>query len=444
MDVIAYIIGVLIFVVVLGASIALHEIGHLVPAKIFKVPVTQYMVGFGPTIWSRQRGETEYGIKAIPLGGYIRMVGMFPPHGKEGVTDNSTGLFNSVIDEARNHARDELKGWDENRAFYKLSAPKKLTIMLAGPFMNLVIAAILLGTLVVFIGDPRSAEPTTTINTVVECIVPAGEKKEACTANDPKAPANEAGLRPGDELTTLNGQPIANWNALRDHIRESPGDPVQLTVLRDGNEMVLTVVPRLTDIATFTDDGEYRRNADGSVVTEQVGYLGVSPQYKPVPGTVLDVPAVLWSTVWGTAKIVAKLPQKMVGVAQAAFGSAERDPEGPIGIVGVGRLTGEAASMDNIDLQSKVALLLSILGGLNVALFVFNLIPLLPFDGGHAAGATWEAIRRAFAKLRGAADPGPVDVARFLPLTYMMSILLIAMSVMLLYADIVRPLSLRG
>ncbi|MGL5860966.1 MAG: site-2 protease family protein, partial [Phycicoccus sp.] len=133
-------LGVLFMAVGIAGSIALHEVGHLVPAKRFGVRVTQYMVGFGPTVWSRRRGETEYGVKAIPLGGYIRMIGMFPPRPGESpgtVRASSTGRFSQLVDEARAATLEEVRPGDENRVFYKLSVPKKLAIMLGGPVMNL-------------------------------------------------------------------------------------------------------------------------------------------------------------------------------------------------------------------------------------------------------------------------------------------------------------------
>ena len=176
----------------------------------------------------------------------------------------------------------------------------------------------------------------------------------------------------------------------------------------------------------------------------RAGFLGVTPVEVLVPQPVTSVPAFVGDNLAATAGLIVRLPARMVDVAQAAFGAEERDPAGPIGIVGVGRLTGEIASIDDIETRDKVASVLGILGSLNLALFVFNLVPLLPLDGGHVAGALWEGLRRQIARLRGRADPGPVDVAKALPVVYVVSVALIAMSLMLLYADIVRPITLRG
>ena len=157
---------------------------------------------------------------------------------------------------------------------------------------------------------------------------------------------------------------------------------------------------------------------------------------------VTEVLPAVGENVAGVAGIILNLPQRIVDVANAAFGPEERDPNGPISVVGVGRVAGEIASLDEIPLASKAAGLIGILASLNIALFVFNLIPLLPLDGGHIAGALWEGIRRAFAKLFRRPDPGPVDLAKLMPLTLAVVVVLGGMSALLIYADIVKPVQL--
>ncbi len=448
MTALAWTLGVVVFVLGIGASIGLHEIGHLVPAKRFGVKVTQYMVGFGPTIWSRRRGETEYGVKWIPLGGYIRMIGMFPP--KPGtdprfVRATSTGRMGLMVDEARKQSLEEIQPGDEGRVFYRLSVPRKVVVMLGGPTMNLLIAVVLMTVTMVGLGTLGS---TTTVSTVSECILPAGTPDRPCTDADAPAPAAAAGLKPGDRLVQFDGRRIRSWNDAQQAIRGSGGRTVQFVVERAGQRVTLSAAIPVSQRAVLDEDGDPVVRADGSTPTTEVGFLGVSPRQGMVRQSVTAVPGALGEALVATAGVIVRIPQKMVGVVQAAFGSGERDPNGPISVVGVTRAAGEIASSDDIPFvqtpRERISFFLGLLASLNLALFVFNLVPLLPLDGGHVAGALWEGVRRAFARLRRRPDPGPADVARLLPVAYAMSSLLIVMSVLLIYADIVNPVRLGG
>jgi membrane-associated protease RseP (regulator of RpoE activity) len=444
---IAYLLGVLVIAFGVAASIALHEIGHLVPAKRFGVKCTQYMVGFGPTIWSRRKGETEYGLKAIPLGGYVRMIGMFPPAPGRPARADTTGRWSLMIEQARNEAQREVGPEDDDRLFYKRSVPKRLIIMLGGPFMNLVIAVVLLTITVTAFGIP---DETPRLSSVSKCVLPVDAPADAtCGPDDEAAPAADAGLKPGDVITSFDGAAVSSWEDVRDAIRANPETQVTIGFERDGAEQTVTVSPILDARPVFDADGNPVVRSDGTVVTEKVGFLGVTPSRDLVPQPITEVPGYIGSALAQTAGVVLRIPEKMVGVAQAAFGDAERDPNGPVSIVGVGRFAGEVASAESTEVvqlstADRFAQLLLLLASLNLALFVFNLIPLLPLDGGHAAGAVWEGLRRQFAKVRSRPDPGPVDVARALPLAYGVASLLIGMSVLLIYADIVRPIRLGG
>lgn len=445
----AYLLGVLAVVVGVAVSIALHEVGHLLPAKRFGVRVTQYMVGFGPTVWSRQRGETEYGLKAVPLGGYIRMIGMFPP--RRGtpagmVAAGSSNPIASLVESARADSLEELRPGDENRTFYSLPVWQKLVVMLGGPVMNLVLATVLLAVVAVGFG---TLQATTTINTVSQCILPvtAPEGTE-CSASDPPAPAAAAGLLPGDVVLSVDGVATSSWDDVRDRIRESAGRSMTFVVDREGRELSLTARPSETQIVSLDADGEPVVDAEGELVLTEGGFLGVAPVQDLVPQPVTVVPGMVGDAVVGTARVLVRLPQYMVGVVDAAFGAGERDREGPISVVGVGRLAGEVASYQDpegtLQLSDRVAQILAILAGLNVALFVFNLIPLLPLDGGHVAGALLEGVRKLWARVRSLPDPGPVDVAKALPVAYGVAILLLGLSVVLIYADLVNPVRLTG
>ena len=444
-----YLLGVLFIVLGVGVSIALHELGHLLPAKRFGLKVTQYMIGFGPTVWSRRRGETEYGLKAIPLGGYIRMIGMFPP--KPGadpsqLRSSSTGRFSQLMDQARQDSMEEVRPGDEDRVFYKLSVPKKLVIMLGGPTMNLLIAVVLLAGVATTYG---MRELTPQISSVSQCVTVqtvGATAPVACKAGDPVAPANQAGIRPGDRILSIGGTRVSTWDQVRAVVRPNGDRTLPLVVERDGKRLALSATPIFTNVPMVDDQGKPVLDAAGTVRTERVGFMGFSPTLELVRQPVTAVPGIVGTAVGQTAGVILRIPQKMVGIAQAAFGSGPRDENGPMSVVGVGRVAGEVADGQIAGLAgdgvSKFVTLLMLIASLNLALFVFNLIPLLPLDGGHAAGALWEGLKRRIARLRGRPNPGYVDVAKALPIAYAMSITLIAMSVLLIYADIVNPIKL--
>jgi membrane-associated protease RseP (regulator of RpoE activity) len=434
-------IGVLILVVGLVASIALHEIGHLVPAKRFGVKVPQYMVGFGPTLWSRTVRGTEYGVKALPLGGYVRLVGMYPP--SRGATPARARRDGrpTLVEEARQAALEEIGPGEEHRAFYRLTVPRKLVVMLGGPVMNLLIAGVLLAVIVVGIGLPQY---TSTLGAVQAC-VPADSSQTDCTDADPASPGAAAGLRPGDEIVRWGSTDVSGWDDISGAIADGGTGATTVVVDRAGERLTLQVTPQLTERPVVDEAGEAVVDADGKPRTEARPFVGIGPSFDLVRQPVTTVPGLVWDTFTGTVKVVLTLPQRLVDVGKAAFGTEERDP-GVVGLVGVGRFAGEIASVDGegYGLAERSADMLSLLVSLNMALFVFNLIPLLPLDGGHIAGALWEGLRRRVARVRARPDPGPVDTARMLPLTYAVVAVMLGMSVLLAYADIVNPLSLTG
>jgi membrane-associated protease RseP (regulator of RpoE activity) len=446
-----YFLGVLFVALGISVSIALHEYGHLFWAKKYGVKVTQYMIGFGPTIWSRTRGETEYGVKAIPLGGYTRMIGMFPP--KPGadpsmLRGSSTGRFSQLMDQARQDSMEEVKPGDQDRVFYKLSTPKKLVVMLGGPTMNLIIAAFLLGGIFMLNGIP---EITSRVSSVSQCVqtVPANAKAAAaCSPSDPQAPANVAGIRPGDRIVSMAGQPVNSWADLKALVRPNGGRRVAIVVERDGRRLSLAATPMFNSVPRVDAQGGYVLGPDGKAIVDRVGYMGFSGSAEMVKQPLVAVPALIGEQVAATAGVVLKIPQKMAGVAKAAFGGGARDPN-LMSVVGVGRVAGEVADgqlsgVIGTGSSSKLVVLIGLIASLNLALFVFNLIPLMPLDGGHAAGALWEGLKRQVARLRGRPNPGYVDVAKALPVTYVVSIALIGMSVLLMYADVVNPIKLGG
>ncbi|MBT0995735.1 site-2 protease family protein [Cellulomonas sp. DKR-3] len=437
----AYLVGVVVAVVVLLASIALHEVGHMVPAKRFGVRVSHYFVGFGPTLWSRTRGETEYGLKAIPLGGFVRLVGMYPPAASVGDPPARTWV-GRLAQDAREASAEEIRPGEDGRAFYRLSTPKKLVVMLGGPVMNLLIAFVLMAIVMLGFGIPTA---TTTLDTVSQCVIPAGDDPtRTCTDADEPAPGAAAGLLPGDEVVRYGDTDIDSWDQLTDLIRASGGEATPIVVDRDGQEVDLTVTPVVAERPVYDEDGAAVLDDDGQVVTEPAGFLGVTAAEEREPTPVLEVPQVVAERTWATMSVVVTLPARIVDLVQTTFGGEERGTDSIVGIVGVGRFAGEIASMqgDGIDWSLKLAGLLEMLASLNLALFVFNLIPLPPLDGGHVAAALWEGGRRQVARLRGLPRPGPFDTAKLVPLAYGVFVVLGAMGLLLVYADLVNPVTI--
>ncbi|MEO3874590.1 site-2 protease family protein [Nonomuraea sp. B12E4] len=431
-----YLVGIIVFLLGLVVSIALHEIGHLVPAKLFGVRVTQYMVGFGSTAWSRRRGDTEYGIKWIPLGGYIRMIGMLPPRPGEDPTklrSTATGPWQGLIESARDAAQEEVRPGDEDRVFYRKKWWQKVIIMSGGPAMNFVLAFIFFSILLVGIGLPTGTAPIVSPETQT-CLIPASEKRTECKPTDKLTPAAQAKLKAGDRLVSFEGQKITSWDDATRLIRSHGAGSVKLGIVRDGKPMTVGVTLILQDRPNPQDPNKIDKN---------VGFLGVLPtpvMERQSLGQVVGYMGALTGRVAGS---LINLPEKMVGIWNAAFSGHERDPEGPVGVVGAGRLGGEILASD-LSNENKLAIFVNLLGGFNLAIGMFNLIPLLPLDGGHIAGGLWEGIKRAYAKVMRRPEPRYVDIAKVLPLTYAVAFVMIIMAGLLVYADLVNPLTLTG
>ncbi|NUR89586.1 MAG: site-2 protease family protein [Nonomuraea sp.] len=429
-----YVGGIVLFLLGLMASIALHELGHFVPAKLFGVKVTQYMVGFGGTAWSRRKGDTEYGIKWIPLGGYIRMIGMLPPKPGDDprkLRRASTGPWQSLIEQARDAAQEEVQPGDEDRVFYRKKWWQKVIIMISGPVMNFVLAFIIFGIMLSVVGVPGA--PTTIVSPETSrCVIPVTEQRTECKPTDQLTPAAKAGLLAGDQLVSFGGQKIANWNDATRLIRSHGPGQVAVGIVRDGKPMTLNVNLIAQDRPSTTDPKKIEKN---------VGFLGMLPTTTMEKQSVGAVFTYMGDLTGRVAESLVNLPQKMVGIWNAAFSGEKRDPNGPVGVVGAGRIGGEILSSD-MGTEYKVFSLLNLLGGFNLAVGMFNLIPLLPLDGGHVAGGLWEGIKRGFARVTKRPEPRYVDIARLLPLTYALAFVMIIMAGLLMYADIFNPLTI--
>ncbi|WP_310962891.1 M50 family metallopeptidase [Nocardioides terrisoli] len=429
-----YLAGVVIFAVGVAVSIALHELGHLIPGKLYDVKITQYFIGFGRTIWSRRRGETEYGLKAVPLGGYVKLVGMLPPGPDQDpgqMPSRNTGMFAQLVSDARSQEYEAVDEADHDRLFYVQPWWKRVVIMGSGVAVNLVLAFLLFA--VVFMGYGALA-PTTTVATVSQCVkvVHIDEKPGPCTSADPLAPARKAGLRPGDHLVSFNGTTIDSYDQLQGLIRANEAGAATIVVDRNGHRRTLQTN---TAINVLPSRSDVQRSV-------RAGFLGITPTVTLQRQDVGYVVTTMASGTWDTLKTIGTLPQKLYHVGRAALGLEKRSTDSPMSVVGAGRVAGQLASDHHNSIADRFFSLLLLLAGLNLFLGLINLVPLPPFDGGGIATTLYEAVRRGVARLLGRPDPGVVDAAKLLPVTYAMAVVILVVSVVLIYADIVAPVSL--
>lgn len=427
-----YLAGILFIAAGIGVSIGIHEIGHLVPAKLFGVKVTRYMIGFGPTLYSRTVGETEYGLKAFPLGGYIAMLGMYPPAKKP---ETKTGFFRDMISQARTaHSESETPA-DANRKFYQLSVGKRMIIMLGGPLMNLFLGVLLTSIALTGFGIYQSSLKIEAVSTCLE------NNSTSCSVSE-QTPAYVAGLLAGDEVVSVAGQKAIDWVQIRDILTETP--TAEFEVLRDGQVVKVMVSAVLQQRPQFDSFGSPVLDESGDMVYQTQPFLGVylAPERKALPLTQSFEAS--GQTMAQIGQLILRLPQEVIEITAVTFGGGERDITGPISIVGIGQVAGEVAASEEASFVDKFATGIQILGSLNFALFVFNMIPLLPLDGGHVAGGIYESIKRGLFRVAGRKDPGPADTALLMPLTWFVFIALLAVSALLITADLVNPISLFG
>ena len=417
----------LLFFALIMASIALHEIGHLVPAKIFGVKVTQYFVGFGRTIWSRKRGETEYGFKMFPLGGYVRLIGMYPP---EKQSEKSKNWLTRLADRARSYEYEEITPADDGRLFHQKPVWQKIIVMLGGPAMNLLLAFLIFLGINLFHGTLQS---TLNVAVVNDCVIPTDRTPATCQDGDPQTPAKQAGVMVGDKVVAFNGHRISSWDELTDLIRANRDGAATITVERDGRTVELPTVN--TIIQSVPDKLD-------PASTVEAGFLGLSSSRELVRGGVIETAGQMWTTTRMSLVALASFPVRVWNVGVGLVTGAERDINSPISVVGASRVAGEIAVADSLPIQDRAVSWLSLLGSVNLFVALLNLVPLLPLDGGHIAGALYEALRRGLARLRGRNDPGPVDTAKMLPVAYLVGGFLLIGGVVLILADIISPIKL--
>ncbi len=437
MQIVIYLAGAVVFFAMIMVSVALHEVGHLIPGKLFGVKTTQYMVGFGRTLWSTRRGETEYGIKAVPLGGYCRFVGMYPPDNSSGrLRSTRTGIFQSIADSAREAEWEDIGPEDDGRLFYQKKTWQKLIVMFGGPGMNIILAfCILLGVNLTY-GMPQT---TLTVAVVNDCVISAGRRTSTdpaartCRPGDPVTPAKKAGLRAGDAIVSFNGRSLTDWQQLSQAIQANGGRLARITVRRDGRLVALTPVHTVvTAVSSGSDPSR----------TVRAGFLGISPRQVLVKGGPVAVAGQMWSMTEQSVGAIIRFPVKVFNTAADLVTGTPRDINGPMSIVGASRIAGEVSATSAIDVSTKAAQMFLLLGSVNLFLALFNFVPLMPLDGGHIAGALYEAVKRRLARLFGRPDPGHADTAKMLPVAYVVGAVIAISGVVLILADLIDPITL--
>lgn len=418
----------LVFFGCIVLSIALHEIGHMMPAKRFGVRVPQYFVGFGPTIWSKVRGETEYGFKWIPLGGFVRLLGMYPPAPPRIGAGSRLTRF---ADGARAYEWETITPDDvaNERLFYQKKTWQKLIVMAGGPMMNVLIAFAIFWAILGLHGSWQ-AQPV--VEQVQQCIVRENQPADTPCAT-PDTPAVRAGIRPGDRVVEFNGVPIKDYPQLQGLIRANLDGEARVIVVRNGQRVALPTVHTVISGVQDQLDPSKRIAA---------GWFGITPTALLVTGGPVEVVQQMWTMTAQSVVAIAQFPAKVYNVVADLVQGKPRDIYGPLSIVGASRAAGEVVASDAITVNDKLVLFGSLLGAVNLFLALFNFVPLPPLDGGHIAGALWEAARRGWARLLRRPDPGHFDTAQLLPVAYGVMVFLILSGGALIVADIISPIQL--
>ena len=429
-----YAIGLLGAIFAIALSIVLHELGHFIPARLFGVKVSQFMVGFGPTLYSRRGKKTniEVGVKAIPFGGYIRMIGMIPPPPIED-KDKKRNFWQKIIKDSRDASWREGDPTRKENTFYALPAWKKVIIMMGGPFMNLVICVCLLSIIYVGIGIPKTSNIVADTSACIPITSVQDEPKTAidyshkvCSPGVHLAPSIVAGLRMNDKILSINGILTPTWIKTSDTIHNLPDQLTTFVIERDGKP--LTTPVQLSH--TYTVNGV------------KWGYLGVVAGEGNVSQPWSVLPLVLKSMTVGSVQRLFNLPVGVYKATQATLTGKARPVDSPVSVVGISRISGQIAALPKESNVSKIRSLLNLIAGVNLFLFLFNLLPILPLDGGHVAGAIWESIRRRISLLRKKMDPGPVDVSKMAPVAFVFGMALILVSLVITFSDIFNPIHL--
>ncbi len=403
-----FIAGIVLAALAILVSVSLHEAGHMGSAKAFGMRVTRYFVGFGPTLWSKVKGDTEYGVKGIPLGGFVKIVGMTP--------------------------QDEDA--DDKRAMWRFPVWKRTIVMAAGSIVHFILAFMIFWAVAA-----TAAMPNPAINRndpyveVMDCVQVVADHAD-CNASDFAGPAKAAGVKTGDKVVRIGSTEIAKYEDMIDAIRALPaGQPAEFVVLRDGSEQTLQVTPVSVQRAPRQDaSGAKTAVSAVGLANSHDPALPVSVDYNVVQAAPVAVD-MMGQTFSGVITAIKKFPEKIPGLWSAISGG-ERDPESPVSVVGASRIGGELAEYGEWPSWFLV------IASLNLFVGLFNLLPLLPLDGGHIAIAWFERVRSwIYARMR-KPDPGRVDYYKLMPLTYTVILIFGAFTLLTVTADIVNPITI--
>ena len=395
-------LGILGAIVVLLLSIMLHEAGHFLTAKHYGMKATRFFLGFGPTIWSTRRGETEYGVKAVPAGGFVKIIGMTP--------------------------LEEVEPGDEGRVFYKFPARERAVVLSAGSAVHIVLALFLTYLVLVFAGDLSSSREAVVVQKVPDCVYTSVTQTQ-CGASDPASPSQGV-LHKGDRLLSVDGVAVHSDNTLRDRLQV--GVPVHLVIARDHKQLPVTLRPVGVE-----------QKVDGKPATvAKIGVLLTENPDPPSVGALAAVPKTfdtMGQYFTQTVKGLGRIPHTLSDVLQGK----QRNVNDVGTVVEATRISGQISGAVGIPLSLKLGSFFLLMAGLNFFIGIFNMLPLLPLDGGHVAIVLFEQARSRLYRLFGRRDPGRVDLMKIMPVTYAVVALFIGLSLLLVYAGIVNPIRIQ-
>jgi membrane-associated protease RseP (regulator of RpoE activity) len=418
--------AVLVFVLLL-VSVAIHEFGHLLTAKHYGMKATEYFVGFGPRIFSFRRGETEYGLKAIPAGGYVKIIGMSP-------LENHDGTKTPEDIEAAAAAMSSLPTdmeRDAERNFYTFPARQRSVVLAAGSLTHFVLTIVLVFAALLIDGDPfATPQGSLTLASVEQCV--NTDAAGNCPPGAPKSPAVQAGLRAGDTITAVGSTKVTSYEQLEKIIRGSIGKPLVVHYTRKGVAETATITPA---------DGE-AYDANGNPIPGshegRIGFTsGLLPESRSFATALRRTFPVIGHTLSTTGGVIGHLPGELADIFQ---GKPRNPATSAVSVVGVVRATGQIGADSGYSQREKIYNLVFTAAQLNLFVGIVNLLPLLPLDGGHIAIVWYEKARAFLARRRRRPDPGRVNILKVLPAAYSVFAVIVVLSVILIYADIANPI----